>query len=89
MLLLRILLIVAVCLFAGAAVGGGGGWFIGTNFPDAYARAAGRNPVHVGVGLSIPQGAALGGLIGVCIAAIMAWHDVRTRPPQAPEYLPE
>ena len=89
MLLLRILLTVALCLFAGAAVGGGGGWFIGTHFPDAYATAPGRNPVHVGVGLGIPQGAALGGLLGVGIAAIMAWHDVRTRPPLPPEYPPE
>jgi hypothetical protein len=75
----KALTIVGVCLAAGAVLGGAVGLFIGTAFPGAYGWAPQRDPVHVGVGLGIPQGMALGAFIGVCVTGILAWHDAKTR----------
>lgn len=78
MTLTKAFTIVGICLVVGAVIGGLIGWFIGMMFPEAYAWSR-RDPVHIGVGLGIPQGVTLGAFIGVLLTAIMAWYDVNTR----------
>jgi hypothetical protein len=96
-MLMKIVAIVLACSITGGLVGAGMGYLIGTRFPDIYRPAyrteyrdaqgqrtvvpAERNPVHIGIGLGIPQGMMGGGILGVLISCIYAWHDARTRLP--------
>lgn len=74
-------------LATGGVIGTAAGYAIGRHFPDALRaqfrsmREDGLDPVHVGVGIGLPQGMMLGALAGVAVVAVLAWHSARTRPP--------
>lgn len=73
-------------LAVGGVVGTAAGYAIGRHFPDALRaqfrsmREDGLDPVHVGVGIGLPQGMMLGALAGVAVVAILAWQSARTNP---------
>ena len=85
MMLARALVTVFVCLMLGSVLGTGVGYVVGTAFPDAIRvqfRRTGDpavNVVQIGAGLGLIQGTMLGAGVGVVLAGILAWHDVRTR----------
>lgn len=70
------------------ALGGGLlGLLLGVAVPEYYRSVFPRanadpnfNPPAVGFGLGVTQGAALGALVGVALAFILAWRETRLRP---------
>jgi hypothetical protein len=76
---------VVACTVLLAGVGAGIGWALGTCVPGYYRSVfPGGNdprfdPVAVGVGQGLTQGAAGGVPVGLAVVAILAWRDVRLR----------
>lgn len=74
-----------ILAFAGVfAIGGCAmGAIIGVVAPDYYRSAfrvgesQGFNPLQIGIGLGVTQGAAAGVAISVLILALLAWRDIR------------
>jgi hypothetical protein len=70
-----------------ACVGCAMGAMIGVVAPDYYRSVFRRgespdfNPLQVGVGLGVTQGAASGIAISIVVIAILAWRDGRSRSP--------
>ncbi|MEZ6058130.1 MAG: hypothetical protein R3C01_15635 [Planctomycetaceae bacterium] len=70
-----------------ACVGSVMGAMIGVVAPDYYrsvfrgGESSDFNPLQVGVGLGVTQGAASGIAISIVVLAILAWRDIRSRSP--------
>lgn len=84
-MLTRTIWLVVGSAFVGAALGAGLGGLLGKIAPGYYRGIFGHpsddsfNPLQVGLGLGLTQGLIFGVVVGLAMAAIVAWHDVKTR----------
>lgn len=85
MTLTKALITVIVSAVVTALLGAAIGCLLGT-FAPAYYQATfffaalddqNFDPVKVGIGLGITQGAAAGLAVGILLVAILAWYDLR------------
>jgi len=78
------------CTVLGAGIGGGIGYALGKLAPGYYRSVfVGGNepsfdPVAVGIGQGVTQGAAGGIVVGLALVVLFIWRDVRTAAPADP-----
>ncbi|MBI3865465.1 MAG: BON domain-containing protein [Planctomycetia bacterium] len=74
------------CILAGAAFGSALGYGIGKLAPEYYRAVfhagmePGFDPVSVGIGLGLTQGAPGGLFIGLVLVALFCWREIRLHP---------
>ncbi len=82
MTLQRASLFVGASTLLGGIAGASIGSFLGRAVPGYYRNVfekgndPGFDPVAVGFGQGLTQGLAGGAAVGICLVAILAWHDV-------------
>lgn len=83
MTLQRASLFVGASTLLGGIAGASIGSFLGRTMPGYYRGVfvtgsdPAFDPVAVGFGQGLTQGLAGGAAVGICLVAIVAWHDVR------------
>ncbi|CAG0934205.1 hypothetical protein PLCT1_02629 [Planctomycetaceae bacterium] len=72
----------ALFAFAGASVGAAIGAFMPGYYYSLFSRASQNpafDPIEVGTGLGLAQGALVGVFAGLAIVAILTWREIRMR----------
>lgn len=82
----EMLKLILLCAVLFTALGGVVGFSVGLLAPDfyrviiRYSEGPHFNPVQVGTGIGIVNGAFVGVAVGVALVVIQTWHLIRTSP---------